>query len=160
MAAVGQEAVSGPSMPLLVFVEDSADPAFSAYLDLPTESGAQYLLFYDELTGLPNHRHLARILKEEYVGADVSYAARVESLGCGGQVLLSSRAWRACHEESGTAFARWPDRHLRGFEGMATVYELLCSGVSLGEPGAAGRPVHERARSFYEAGRWASGWVA
>ena len=89
----------------------------------------------------------------EYVSSEVSVAARVETLATGGQVLLSTSARRAC-TAADLGWQRWPNRRLRGVDRLETLYEPLWDGASRGEPGADGRPLHERARSLWEAGRW------
>ncbi|HXE72658.1 MAG TPA: adenylate/guanylate cyclase domain-containing protein, partial [Candidatus Nitrosotenuis sp.] len=61
--------------------------------------------------------------EQEYVGADVAFAKRVESLGVGGQILVSSSARRSCGEV-GYSWRRWPNRRLRGFENTQTLFEL------------------------------------
>lgn len=51
--------------PFLAPPEDPFQPEFSAWADVGAEAGASYLLYYDELTGLPNHRWWARHLAAE-----------------------------------------------------------------------------------------------
>lgn len=53
------------SRPFLAPPEDPFLPEFSVWTDVGAESAASYLLYYDELTGLPNHRWWARSLGVE-----------------------------------------------------------------------------------------------
>lgn len=91
----------------------------------------------------------------EYVGADVALAKRVESLGVGEQVIVSSSAYRSCAENRQFHWQRWPNRRLKGFDRLETVWELLWDGQSRGEPGAASKDLHEQARKLEEQKRWA-----
>lgn len=90
----------------------------------------------------------------EYVGADVALAKRVESLGVGGQVLVSGSSYRSCEASRTYAWQRWPNRKLKGFDRLETVWELLWDGRSRGEPGASSRDLHQQARLHEEQGRW------
>ena len=51
--------------PFLALLAEPLAPEFSSWTELGAEAGTSYLLYYDELTGLPNHRWWARNLGAE-----------------------------------------------------------------------------------------------
>ncbi|MDA1190462.1 MAG: tetratricopeptide repeat protein [Candidatus Poribacteria bacterium] len=71
----------------------------------------------------------------DYHGGDVNFAARVESLGVGGQVLVSDAAYRAA-DQPAHEWEHWRDRRIKSFDAPETVHELLWDGESRGEPGS------------------------
>jgi len=77
--------------------------------------------------------------KADYLGNDVNFAARVESLAAGGQILASESAHEAM-EGLPWKWQEWPNRRIKSFDQPETVFELLWDGQSRGEPGARFRP--------------------
>jgi class 3 adenylate cyclase/predicted ATPase len=75
----------------------------------------------------------------DYTGTDVNFAARVESLGAGGQILVSDSAYRAGASEL-YQWQEWPNRRIKSFDLPETVWELLWDGRSRGEPGSRWLP--------------------
>jgi class 3 adenylate cyclase/predicted ATPase/Flp pilus assembly protein TadD len=76
----------------------------------------------------------------DYTGTDVNFAARVESLGAGGQVLVSASTYRAAGSRESYRWQEWPDRRIKSFDQPETVWELLWDDQSRGEPGARWLP--------------------
>ena len=74
----------------------------------------------------------------EYVANDTNYASRVQSLGCGRQIVVSDAAVSAAGSASRYHWAHWPNRRLKSFSTPELVHELLWRGkdTSLGEPGS------------------------
>ncbi len=52
----------------------------------------------------------------DYHGADVNFAARVESLGVGGQLIVSDAAYSAANWEHSHQWKAWPDRRIKSFD--------------------------------------------
>jgi class 3 adenylate cyclase/predicted ATPase len=75
----------------------------------------------------------------DYTGSDVNFANRVESLGAGGQVIVSDSAHKAGNHELYT-WKEWPRRRIKSFDKPETVWELLWDGHSRGEPGVSWLP--------------------
>ncbi|MBT7806879.1 tetratricopeptide repeat protein [Candidatus Poribacteria bacterium] len=75
----------------------------------------------------------------DYHGGDVNFAARVESLGVGCQVLVSANTHRVADEKP-HEWMSWEGRRIRSFADPETVYELLWDGKSRGEPGSGWFP--------------------
>ena len=63
----------------------------------------------------------------EYPGTDTNFAARIGSLGAGGQILISEESERRYSGPRGElSFHRWEDRSLKSFEYKPqTIYEIL-----------------------------------
>ena len=74
----------------------------------------------------------------DYTAGDFNFASRVQSLGCGGQVIVSHSAVSAAATASRYHWAHWPNRRLESFSAPELVHELLWrgEGTSLGEPGS------------------------
>jgi tetratricopeptide (TPR) repeat protein len=72
----------------------------------------------------------------DYHGSDVNFAARVESLGAGGQILVSDSAYQAAQAQVANQWKAWPNRRIKSFDQPETVWEYLWDGRSRGEPGA------------------------
>jgi tetratricopeptide (TPR) repeat protein/class 3 adenylate cyclase len=71
----------------------------------------------------------------DYHGADVNFAARIESLGAGGQILVSEHAYKSAKAAS-DQWKEWPNRRIKSFDRPETVWEFLWDGQSRGEPGS------------------------
>jgi len=89
-----------------------------------------------------SERELLPDEKKDYTGADVNFAARVESLGAGGQIIASDSAYSAAGSRERYQWQEWSDRRIKSFDQPETVWELLWDGQSRGEPGS----------------RWLPGW--
>ncbi len=76
----------------------------------------------------------------DYGGADVNFAARVESLGAGGQIVVSDLAYTAAGDRERHQWQGWSGRRIKSFDQPETVWELLWDGQSRGEPGARWLP--------------------
>jgi tetratricopeptide (TPR) repeat protein/class 3 adenylate cyclase len=72
----------------------------------------------------------------DYLGSDVNFAARIESLGAGGQALVSGSAHDAARFGAPEQWKEWPHRRIKSFDQPETVWEFLWDGQSRGEPGA------------------------
>lgn len=72
----------------------------------------------------------------DYFGSDVNFAARVESLGAGGQILVSDSTYDAANYGASEQWKAWPNRRIKSFDQPETVWEFLWDGQSRGEPGA------------------------
>lgn len=77
----------------------------------------------------------------DYMGSDVNFAARVESLGAGGQILVSDPTHQAAKFGTPDQWRAWPHRRIKSFEQPETVWEFLWDGQSRGEPGSRFLPV-------------------
>lgn len=77
--------------------------------------------------------------RDDYHGADVNFAARVESLGTGGQIIVSESTYTASRREP-YQWQEWPGRRIRSFDQPETVWELLWDETLRGEPGARWLP--------------------
>jgi tetratricopeptide (TPR) repeat protein/class 3 adenylate cyclase len=73
--------------------------------------------------------------KGDYGGADVNFAARVESLGAGGQIIVSDSTYRVASSRERYQWQEWRDRRIKSFDQPETVWELLWDGQFRGEPG-------------------------
>lgn len=72
---------------------------------------------------------------------EINFAARLESLADGGQVIVSQTTFEATDEGAGYRWQQWPNRYLKSFEGAPeTVYELLYDGWASREPGSRWLP--------------------
>jgi len=80
----------------------------------------------------------------DYNGNDMNFAARVESLGRGGQILVSEATAAGVGSRTKYAWQEWPGRRIKSFDRPETVCELLWDGQSRGEPGT----------------RWVPAWFA
>ena len=77
----------------------------------------------------------------DYHGIDVNYAARVESLARGEQILVSDFARHVAVSREQYTWKGWENRRIKSFEeAPQTVWELLWDGKSKGEPGSAWVP--------------------
>jgi tetratricopeptide (TPR) repeat protein/class 3 adenylate cyclase len=79
--------------------------------------------------------------RADYLGEDVNFAARVESLGSSAQILVSEETYRAAGSRQRYLWQEWPNRYIKSFENAPeTVYELQWDGTSQGEPGTRWLP--------------------
>jgi predicted ATPase/class 3 adenylate cyclase len=76
----------------------------------------------------------------DYAAADANFAARVQSLGVGGQIIVSNSAYEAAGPRERYRWREWPGRRIKSFDQPETVWELLWDGQSRGEPGARWLP--------------------
>jgi len=74
--------------------------------------------------------------KGDYHGDDVNFAARVESLGAGGQIIAHDSTYRAAGSATRYQWQEWPNRRLKSFDQPEIVWELLWDGQAPREPGA------------------------
>ena len=73
---------------------------------------------------------------DDYIGNEIKFAARVESLGRGEQILVHESVRKAARSWNRYQWQAWPSRLMRGYDNPETVYELLWDGSPLGgEPG-------------------------
>lgn len=77
--------------------------------------------------------------RDDYHGADVNFAARVASLGAGGQIIVSDSTYTAGSRER-YQWQEWLGRRIKSFDQPETVWELLWDGTLRGEPGARWLP--------------------
>jgi class 3 adenylate cyclase/tetratricopeptide (TPR) repeat protein len=77
---------------------------------------------------------------KELIGTDVNFAARVLSLGRGGQIIVSDSTQRAAGGRERFLWKQWPGRRIKSFDEPETVWELLWDGQSRGEPGSRWLP--------------------
>lgn len=76
----------------------------------------------------------------DYNGDDANYAARVESLGAGEQVVVSDSTYKAGSRER-YGWKEWPNRRIKSFDTPETIWEMRWDGGdSRGEPGARWLP--------------------
>ncbi|MCW3055121.1 MAG: hypothetical protein JWN14_4291 [Chthonomonadales bacterium] len=74
---------------------------------------------------------------DDYSGPDADYAARVMSLGKGGQILFSETTHHESQSKERYRLYSWPNRYLKGIEGQGeTIHEMLWyEGQKEQEPG-------------------------
>jgi adenylate cyclase len=72
----------------------------------------------------------------DYTGTDVNFTARIEALGAGGQVIVSSMTHQAAISPEQFTWHEWPGRRIKSFDEPETVWELLWDGQTRGEPGS------------------------
>lgn len=70
-------------------------------------------------------RELSLVEEGDYGGADVNFAARVESLGVGGQIIVSDATYRAGGSRERYQWREWPNRRIKSFDQPEVVWELL-----------------------------------
>jgi predicted ATPase/class 3 adenylate cyclase len=76
----------------------------------------------------------------DYAAGDANFAARVQSLGVGGQNIVSESTYEAAGSRERYQWREWPGRRIKSFDEPETVWELLWDGQSRGEPGARRLP--------------------
>ena len=76
----------------------------------------------------------------ELVGTDVNFAARVLTLGRGGQIIVSDGTRHAAGGRERFLWEEWRERRIKSFDQPETVWELLWDGRSRGEPGSRWLP--------------------
>jgi tetratricopeptide (TPR) repeat protein/class 3 adenylate cyclase len=120
-AAAMQEAVTKPALT----ATDEAGKTWTIKLRIGVHQALEPL----EPRSSPEYR-------ADYLGSDINFAARVESIGAGGQILVSDSTHEAAKFGTPEQWKAWPNRRIKSFDQPETVWELLWDGQSRGEPGS------------------------